>query len=880
MIEIPKDCSKCTLCKIRNSVVESYVSEKTKILFIIDVPSEGADKRGDSFLSGGTGQVFNNLLYSAGLSSTDDTIGITYAVRCRPNETDPIKIKQGKKIRTIKDTELNSCSEYLIEEIKSLPQLSLIVCLGATSSKAILGSTGVTFESLKGKFFNSDYGKVLVTSHPSRLLYTVSAKEKAELLYEMETDFKKISNLLTGKVTEKIKQDTSYKVIRNMEQAKWLFDKLLKEPLFTFDLETSSLDFISSEILCISFSWKEKTGYVLPFFKQGLIHFWNEEDFNFIYENLKIVMENTETKKVAHNGKFDMQHLRAFGIYVQNFYADTMLMHFCLNENEKHGLKELSWAFTDMGGYDDALEDLRKSIAKQHGLPFSNLSYSCLPEEDLWQYAAADTDATLRLFNKFYPLLVKENLWELCQSYYTPMSVFLTDLEFRGVSVDLEYLKSTISDYTIKISNLEKLIEADSNIQEYEEDLKNAYRNKRYEKWVQSKTLKNKYTNYQDYCDIKVEEIKFNPGSYKQLGELFIKKLKMPCIKTTDSGNPSIDAEVLDVYSKDIPVASLLSKKNKLSHLVGTFLVGMQERIREDKKLHTSFNLHVASTARLSSTNPNLQNIPNKTKNPDDAQLIRNIFIADEDCVLLEADYGQAEFRIWAQLSGDEVMYDDLVNGIDIHRKFASIGFGIPEDQVDSDTRNKAKAIVFGTMYGRSPESVASDLGISVKDAIVIQQSLFKRYKKAAMWVKIAKVVAKRDGYVTGLFGQKRRLKEDLNSMLSFKRAEAERQAVNAPIQGSASQMTCFAALKIHEELKQKLPRECNRILMLIHDAIVLNVHKDDVEESLNIISECMLSPHPLITVPLKIDIKCGIKWGNAKEMKRDEILEYVKNAF
>lgn len=877
---IEQTCDKCGLCQTRTSVVPSLVPETTEVLFVLSFPGEAEDLEGKGPFVGNVGKFLNDLLYSIGLTRTDPRLGFTYAVRCRPKETNEEKIRQGRRDRLPSDIELKACSDYLEQEISSLSNLKLIVCLGSTASKRIIGSTGAQYDSLIGKVVNTLYAKALFMFHPSKLSSTTSHKERAELEAKASTAMSYVKGVLQGVVQKPLRKPVTYRVIRNVEQAKWLFDKLSSSEVFSFDLETSALDFLESHVLCISLSFKEQTGYVLPFYKQYLVPFWDsDEDYNFIYSGIKSILENSSLKKIGHNGKFDILHLRSFGINVKGYYFDTMLMHFALDENSSHGLKELSWSYTDMGGYDDELEEIRNKIKEERGISYREVSFDLLPEEKMWEYAAADADVTLRLFNIFFPRLKEENLLDLYSVYYRPMVEMLSDIEYRGITIDLEYLDSAITFYEDKVKALESQLLEDPYIKEYIEEKREVYRAERAKKWEISKTLSRRYS-VKDYCEIGIDSITFNSNSPKQLIEFFIHKMKQPILATTEKNSPSINNEVLKVYAKKLPVASILSSKNQASHILGTSLEGMKKRLRRDNKLHTSFNMHVAVTARLSSTDPNLQNVPNKGRFPEDSERVRNIFVADPDCFILEADYGQIEFRMWAQLSQDPALYKDLRDGLDVHTKFAAMGFNIPESEVTKPLRNTAKNVVFGTMYGRSPESVAEELEISNREAISIQKALFNRYPQAVKWINVSKASAKRDGYVTGFFGQRRRLAQQLSDARRFIRSEAERQSVNSPIQGSSSQMTCVAAIKIFQGIRESNFNPSTRILLLIHDSIVLNIHKNDAKECLDLVERCMLNPHPGVTVPLTVGMNYSVRWGKAKELSKDEIFECVKRDF
>ncbi|MDP2363560.1 MAG: uracil-DNA glycosylase family protein, partial [Ignavibacteria bacterium] len=343
-------------------------------------------------------------------------------IRCRPKEIDPEKIKLGKQNRLPKDSEIKACSHYLDEEIKSLKKLKLIVALGAVALKRFFGKSGIKSDQARGTILNHPtYGPVLVTYHPAKPLHVKDTQERAAIESSIIEDYKKVGEFLRGGIQHK-EADYKHYVVRNLKQAEWLFSALNKSEIFSFDIETSSFDYLDSKILSISFSWQNRTAVTLPFYYQGLKPFWSDSEFKKVFSGLKFVLENPAVKKIAHNGKFDMQHLRSFGIKVENFYADTMLMHYLIDENSFHDLKTLAWIYTDVGGYDREFDEERKKIARDKGVgSYESVSFADLPHEKLWKYSNLDADVTFRLFNIFWPMLKREKLEDIFFEFYMPM---------------------------------------------------------------------------------------------------------------------------------------------------------------------------------------------------------------------------------------------------------------------------------------------------------------------------------------------------------------------------------------------------------------------------------------------------------------------------
>lgn len=854
-------CTKCKLSACRQNIVNNVLPASATIIILNESPGEAEDVKGSRPLIGSAGRLLEECIRRAGLDINRDNIALLNLVKCRPVETNQNRLDAGFKNRPPSATELKACSEYINQEIKSITGRKVILALGAGVLKWLYGKNSLKFDKVRGELLNhTDYGNIIVTHHPAKLMHAKDAREKAHLSAQIVEDIRKVKAIAGNDVTAL--QTTQHYIIRKVNQVDWLVNQLEASKIFTFDIETSSLDHLQSTLLCYSFSWKKGVAAVLPLVGQHCRSLWSPEDYDYIQTQLKRIFENPNTKKVAHNGKFDIQHIKHQGIEVSNFYADTMIMHYLIDENTAHDLKSLSCVYTDVGGYESELDDLRKAIAKDTAISLKKLSYATLPEDKLWKYAGMDADVTFRLLYTLWPLLEKEGLTPILRELYIPFLRILINAEYTGVKIDTEYLDNVINIYDQKISELNTKIQLDNNVRNYATNKETAAIKAITDKWVNSKTLTKRY-DLSDYIIKNLEDVVFfNPDSPKQLTELFIQQMKLPIVSTTASGQPSMDAESLAFYAKKVPLAKLLLQKSKLSTLYGTFLAGMRDKVRSDGRLHTSFNMHVAVTGRLSSSAPNLQNVPNFTNNPEDAKLIRNQFIAEEGCSLLEVDYAQAEFRILGMLSGDPILKQDLIDGLDVHRLFASRGFGIPEEQVTKQQRGASKQVVFGTMYGRQPKSVAEQLDIPIEQAESIQQSFFDRYRVSANWITKTKAEAKKFKQVKGLFGQIRHLSGQIDSYNHIIRSEAERQCVNSPIQGSASQMNCYASIRINQRI-QDFGIDA-QMLMWIHDAIVFNVADDQIELLKEVITDCMLHPHDIVgDFPLGVDFKVGKRWGD-----------------
>ena len=856
----PLDCKKCSLHELRKNVVPSYLPSTAQILFLGESPGEVEDMQGNRPFTGSVGKVLDECIHILGYDRDDPAFAYANVVSCRPVSEEP-----GKKNRLPKESEIHACASFLDEEIKSLPNLKVIVCLGTTASNRILGKIGIGIGKLRDYVcYHPKYKvNVVVTYYPAAYLQSTSMQEKLHIRNAIVDDIQKA--IKVSQVEKIVLTHTSY-VCSDMKKVRWLFEQLNKQDLVAWDTETDALDYLEANILCHSFSWKVGTGAVLPILSQYSKPYWSEEESREIYGLVKDFLENPNIKKVAQNGKFDIQQVKAIGIEVQNFYADTMLQHYLVEENLDHGLKMLAWLFTDYGGYEEELDEVREMYAKEAGIPKKEASFNIIPNEILWKYSGMDPDVTLQIYYKLLPILEEEGTIKIFRELYMPFTRLVADMEFEGMNVDREYLVETQQKYTDRITNLEKEINKNNSVRLYIETKRKQYREERGLKWDKSKVNQKKYTR-EEFCNLKIEEIEFNYGSTKQLKELLIDQLKLKIGKKTEGGGPSFDKEAMEVYARKVPIAKLIAEINKASNLQTTFLDGILDRIRSDGRVHTSLNLHVASTGRLSSSNPNLENIPNKTNNPVDSKLIRDIYIADnEEHLILEFDMKQNEFRVWCQMSQDPVMMQDLANGMDIHTDIASQGFKVTKEQVTKEKRDGAKGVVFGKMYGRGNKSVAEKLNITISDAEKIEAVLFNKYKIASAWLRQVVIDARKNKYVDNLFGFRRHLKGSIDNYDSGVRAAAERQAINSPIQGGASQMVCYAMLKADKLFKEYRIR--GRQLFPIHDAILFSIHKDDVKRAIPLIEESMVHPHPIINVPLGVEGKIGYRWGTTQNVE------------
>lgn len=840
----------CLLCTSRQRVVQSTLVENSRVMLIGEAPGKDEEALGMPF-QGQAGKILSDILKEVGIDKS--TLSVASVVSCRPPAN-----------RAPLPAEITACSAYLERDIaEAAPEV--IVLLGSTAlNRFIPKSGGITRARGIWQTVPNTTIKFLPTFLPAYILRNPNQRQK------LVDDFKKVRSFLEGLSVEKV--PCNYYAVRTISQLDWLVNKLLTEELWAFDTETTGLNFLSDKIFMFNFSWKEHTGVTVD-----IRDFPDCQDY--VWGKMREVLVGP-AKKIMQNGAFDIKMLMSAGIYVKHYYADTILMHYLLNENDNHGLEILAEQFTDdMAGYDLPLAQYRK----EHKID----RYDELPKEILEPYAAGDADVTLRAYNKMFSRLQEEGLEYTLMNVMMPIQKILLYTEFSGVSIDLPHLKETQVLYAKLMAEQLRVVMAAPEVRQYLSEKQSAIDAALYAKWEKSALLLKKFPTFLEYMLSLAPEKKtavFNLSSTTQKKELLIDQMGLPVLDMTLSKAPKLGAAQLLEYAKKNKFCANLQKYSNLQHQKSTFLDGILERLSSDNKIRTEYYLYSTDTGRPSSRNPNLNNIPkNKT-----AESIKDIFSADSGCWLVDSDMGQAEFRVWIVYSQDDQARRDLEMGIDIHKLMAAVGYhGVPlplgdiswdkyQDMikdVTKDERNDSKFVVFGAMYGRGAQSVSEQLGIAVSKAQFILDSFFKRYKKSKQWLNETMLMARKEGYVVGLFGRRRRL-PGASSSNKAESGRALRQAVNAPIQGAASDMTLLAATRILSKAWSKGFK--TRLVLTVYDSLVFNVPDNELLEMLPIIKHEMLTPAlDSINVPLAVEMKVGKTWGSTIEVDPDRATEF-----
>ncbi len=594
----------------------------------------------------------------------------------------------------------------------------------------------------------------------------------------------------------------TYHVAETAEQQEELCKLLSTQTAFAFDTETEGLDPLNAPLVGMSFAIQEHEAWYVPVPAE-------KEAAMKCIERFKVILVDKNIHKIGQNIKFDILALRKYNVNVGGPLFDTMIAHYLLNPELRHGMDYL--AETYLHYQPVPIEQLIGPKGKKQG------SMRDVPLEEIKEYAAEDADVTLQLKHYFEPLLQKEGVDDLFYQMEMPLIYVLAEMEAAGVKVDTDALKSSSLELTNQLAELTKEIH-------------------------------------------ELAGCEFNINSTRQVGEVLFDKLQLDTkAKKTKSGGYSTSEEVLEKLRSKHPIIDKLLAYRGIKKLLSTYIDALPELINpQTGKIHTSYNQAVTATGRLSSTNPNLQNIPVRDEL---GREIRKAFIADnDDCIFFSADYSQIELRIMAHLSGDPHMIEAFCDGEDIHAATAAKIYGIEPSEVTSDMRRKAKTANFGIIYGISVFGLAERLNIPRGEAKELIDGYFKTYPQIRAYMDESIRIAKEKGYVETIFKRKRFL-PDINSHNAIVRGYAERNAINAPIQGSAADIIKLAMIHIHQRFEEEHLK--SRMILQVHDELNFNVWKEELEQVKAIVIDCM--EHVMeLRVPLIADYGEGLNWLEA----------------
>lgn len=592
-----------------------------------------------------------------------------------------------------------------------------------------------------------------------------------------------------------------YRLLKTDQEIIDLNNLLLSQTSVCFDTETTGTDPITSELVGLSFSFKESEAYYIPVTP-------DRSDALHKVRLLKPFFENINIEKVGQNIKYDILVLRNYDIFVKGPLFDTMIAHYLLNPELRHGMDYLCEIYLKYKTIH--IEELIGPKGK------NQLNMRDIDPDIVCNYASEDADVTLRLKNILQKEIVRNDLGKLLYEIECPLIYVLADMEWTGVRLDLNALSDLSNDLTSQLTLIEKEI-------------------------------------------IKLAGFDFNVNSPKQIGEVLFDHLKIvDKPKKTKTGQFKTSEDELEKLRHKHPIIEKILEQRGLKKLLSTYIDSFPLLINPTSgKLHTSFNQTVAATGRLSSTNPNLQNIPIRD---DMGREMRKVFIPDEGCLFVSSDYSQIELRIMAHLSGDKNMVDAFNHGEDIHAATAAKIFKIPITDVSSDMRSKAKTANFGIIYGITPFGLSERMSIPRSEAKELIDEYFSTFPDVKNYMDLSIEKARANGFVETVFGRKRYL-PDINDRNGNVRGFAERNAINAPIQGSAADIIKIAMVRIFKRFSDEGLR--SKMILQVHDELNFNVFPDELEKVKKIVIEEMEGAYPL-QVPLKTDFGYGHNWLEA----------------
>lgn len=593
-----------------------------------------------------------------------------------------------------------------------------------------------------------------------------------------------------------------YEIVRTTQQLEHVLRAIRAAKTFCFDTETTSLDPLAAELVGVSLAVEEGKAWYIPVGHRSddaAPQLPREE----VLTALRSLLEDQSLLLIGQNTKYDMMVLAKYDLWPRNLAGDTMLASYLLNPTRRHNLTDLAWDQLQyrMVTYEEVTDNGRKNFAE-------------VSVAEAARYSGEDADITLRLAHRLFPQVQEEGMGKLFTDVEVPLAAVLARMELTGIRVDLDLLSELSQEFGKRRRALEKEI-----------------------------------------YDLAGEE--FNIGSPQQLQTILFDKLGLPRGKKTKTGS-STDSSVLEALAEQYPLPAKILAYRGFTKLQSTYVDALPKLIHpKTGRIHTSFNQTVTATGRLSSSNPNLQNIPVRT---EEGRRIRTAFVPEPGWVLLSADYSQIELRLLAHLSQDPVLIESFQKGQDVHARTAAELFGASLNTVSAAQRRQAKTINFGIIYGMGALRLGRSLGIPLKTAQEYIEQYFKRYAGIKAYMDGVLLEARKCGYVTTLLGR-RRYVPDLQSKNAQLAAAAERMAVNTPIQGTAADLIKMAMVEIDKRLaKEKAPA---RMLLQVHDELLFEVQEKKLNKVKTLVQECMESVMEL-RVPLQVDLGVGANWAEA----------------
>jgi DNA polymerase-1 len=603
---------------------------------------------------------------------------------------------------------------------------------------------------------------------------------------------------------QQLRTEGEVRIIRTLQHLEKLKKYLLQSPGFALDLETVSFDWYADEILCASFCADPKVAFVVPILGQGLQKIWADGEYSFVWALLKEIFESS-VPKFAQNYKFDCKFLAKRGIRVHNITFDTLLGHHLIDENVQHNLEFLVSYYLGEQRHDTELRSI---------LTTRKMTFDQAPNKVLWKYGGSDAIATIRVKEREEELLKEAGLLDFLRDFYLPLEDALLQMELNGVKVDLQGLKKASLVYAQRTDELQQELN-------------------------------------------RMVGKDFNLASVKQLREVLYSDLKLKAPLSTPKGGTSTSEAALIVLAETSKAAKKVLEWRHLMKLKGTFLDGKDGKggllkfVKDTGRIYPEYSAVGTVTGRLSCRNPNLQNIPTDP-------IIRNLFVAEEGNVFISADYRQMEARVAAALAGDMKLVEELDAVDDAFVYLASALFKVSKDQVTSELRSRVKGIFYGVLYGRGATSVAKDLGATYEEAEQWIREFFNTFYLLNVWRNRMVLQAQSKGFVVNAFGRRRHL--NFNSTDKKDIAESFRQAINSPVQSTASDCLSLATVRLHRATKESFPEL--KMLMTLHDALFFEVPSSLKKDAVSLVKGVMETPIEVLHgLKISVKIKVGACW-------------------
>ena len=925
------NCNLCGLCNGINTVcLWGEGPTPCDVMIIGRDPGEQEDKMGRPFV-GRSGQLLNELLQAADLKRED--VYISNICKCRP---------PGNRPHT--PEERSACRVYLDQEITKVQPKVIITLGGdaleaLTGQTQMMKLAGKVF-NVKNK--NTGFScQVFAGVHPSYILRNAGYKERALKHFENfgrtlrgEAPERSPVKYITVQTIEQFR-----KFMAQMRKQKIIvFDTettgfdFLNDRILCYSFSWKE----NTAVVLPLLGYKEAaiwTEEELAEINTALKEIYADPTIMWIAQNITFDSKFLKTAEIECAGPIedtmqlqalcdenakDLQGLKAMADFYTDMGNYDAPLDECKTQLKIEKRKKLQAAQKIRK---DRIKELKKMLKKADDTTTieinqditvlegeladlakvnKDITYADIPTNILWPYAAMDADATMRVFYILTKKLQAEANTYAHQHHMRPptnmvryykrlvmrLRKVLDIMEYRGAKVDITYLHTLDKKYAKRLVELKQALLNMDAVTETCKKLLVKSQKKMEERYKKLKTVidykagaadKKPKFNQKEYGIHYGKPVSFNMNSHDHLRILLFDVLKLthPFPNKKGKAGLSTDKEVLEALEDSHPCVTVLQENRKLSKLHTTYVQGQIKRADTDDRVHTNFNQHVAVTGRLSSSDPNLQNIPRANKD------IKKAFIpTTKDWYIVQMDYAQAEFRMWAELSNDTDMINDIKSGLDIHRATAAQFWGISEEQVSSEQRNAAKFVVFGLMYGRGAESVAKQVKISTEAAKDIIDQFFAKYPVASRWLTITKRFATGRGFSPGYFGRVRRLPyARMRHTNQQEWSESMRQAVNAPIQGGAADLTGIAMIKIYSELKAH-PEWDAHLILTVHDSIILEMPKNNLAPVIKMCHQKMTENVDNMQVPMAADIEIGPNWGDLTKIPANDIDESLKKFF